>query len=238
MASGVSGLGAMRSTVKTGSSCLPLRSKISSRLRCSAAAWITGNNACPGVRSTMAKRFSPASSRRLVIVCTTTAPHMRSGMRMRLTRKDLVRTAAWYSRAAMTRILCTVVLLFVRAGDADKDVVQRWAGQLEMADFAPAHQRGQYVLGVRTARQAQFLPAAEVRNLDDAGQITEWTLAVVKPNLERVVAVRILDRFECSIKDFLTFVDHENEVAHLLGHVHIMSRENDGRPGALDIQHR
>src|SRR5947208_1605194 len=98
---------------------------------------MTANSPGFGVRSTMAKRFSPVSSNRLVIVCTTTAPPISTGIRIRLTRNDFVRTAAWYSRAAMTRILCTVVLLLVGAGDANKDVVQRRARQLEMTDLAP-----------------------------------------------------------------------------------------------------
>src|SRR6266852_71844 len=134
----------------------------------------------------MAKRFSPASSSRLVIVCTTTAPPMRSGMRMRLTRKDFVRTAAWYSRAAMTRILCTSALLFVGAGNTDKDVSKRWPRQLEMTDLSASHQGRQDLLGVRALRQAKFLRVAEVGDLEHAGQLGQRTVTAVEPNLERV----------------------------------------------------
>src|SRR5262245_22402926 len=100
---------------------------------------------------------------------TRTLPPIIRGMMIRLMRNVLVRTAARYSRRAMTSILYTAVLLpgggrpvGVGAGDAHEDVVQRRPGQLEVVHLAALHQPGQQPLGVGAGQQPQFLPAAEV----------------------------------------------------------------------------
>ena len=81
-----------------------------------------------------------------------------------------VRTAALYSRAAMTNILRMAIVLH-RTSDADEDVVQRRPRQLEMTHRAAAHQLHQQRLRIGAALHAQFLPAAEVGHLLDAGQV-------------------------------------------------------------------
>src|SRR5882672_4341827 len=98
-------------------------------------------------------------------------PPMSSGMSTRLMINALVRTTAWYSRAAMVSILRTGALLQFGGGDADEYVVQRRPGQLKVPDLAARHQRCQQLLCVGVTGEAEFLEPAEIRHLDDAWQI-------------------------------------------------------------------
>ena len=45
----------------------------------------------------------------------------------------------------------------------------------------------------------------------------------------RVAAVGVLDRLERAVEDLAALVDHEDEVAHLLGDGHVVRREDDRR---------
>src|SRR5947199_169860 len=96
-------------------------------------------------------------------------PPMSSGMSTRLTMNDLVRTTALYSRAAMVSILRTATLLRFGGGNADKNVLQRRPGQLEMAHPAALQERRQHGLRIDVAGEAKFLQPAEIRYLDHAG---------------------------------------------------------------------
>src|SRR5260370_8439748 len=87
---------------------------------------------------------------------------IRIGTINKLTINALLRTAARYSRAAMTSILRMVILLWFRRGDAHEDFVQRWLGHLKMADLASLHQIAQNLLRIRIATQPQFLTAAKI----------------------------------------------------------------------------
>src|SRR5262245_16668726 len=103
----------------------------------------------------MAKRFSVMSTWFLSRRCMTKPPPMRMGRSSRLIRNDLARTAALYSRAAMTRILRMDLFLHVRRGDANKNVVQRRPGQLEVPNRPTLHQHIQDLLRVRVRLQTQ-----------------------------------------------------------------------------------
>src|SRR5207302_3383117 len=98
-------------------------------------------------------------------------PLMSTGIRMMPMRNDFDKTAARYSRAAMTSILRMGVLLRVRPGDANEDVVQGGPGQLEVAHLAAARQEGEQRLGVGARREAQLLEAAKIANRLDAGEL-------------------------------------------------------------------
>src|SRR5262245_4334688 len=145
--------------------------------------------------------------------CSTRLPSIITGMMTRLMMKVLVRTAAWYSRTAMTSILRMVGL---RVGDAHEDVVQGWPGQLEMMDGAAGQKCGQELVGVAARIDAQFLPIAEVHDTGHAGQIPQRRVVAVQPDTHGIRSVSILDGFQCAVQDFLALVDHEDEIAHFL----------------------
>src|SRR5581483_558089 len=155
-------------------------------------------------------------------------PLISTGMIISVTRNALVRTAARYSRTATTNILRMVVLLRVRSGDADEDVVQRWLANLEVPQAAALHQMGQDCLRVRLGGQPQFLIAAKVRYFDDTGKIVQCR-RTVQMYAQSITSVGILDRLQCAVENLTALVDHENEIAQLLGHAHIVSRKHDGR---------
>src|SRR5438034_7393325 len=104
-----------------------------------------------------ATRFSVTSSSCLNTICMRKLPPMSTGIRTRLIRNARVRTAARYSRAAMTSTLRMLALLAFRTGDAHEDVVQRRPRQLEMPHRAALHQRRQQLLRIGAAIEAQFL---------------------------------------------------------------------------------
>src|SRR6266542_3975730 len=176
----------------------------------------------------------------------TMLPPIMSGISKRPIRNVLVRTAALYSRTATTIILRmlfalaggsrgTVTERLGRAGDTHEDVVQRGARQLEVAHSAALRQGRQDALRVGTWVKTQLLEFAEVSHLGHARQSAE-----VRPTLQadahRVGAVGVLDRIQGTVEDFLPLVNHENEVAHLLGDGHVMRREDDGRPVAAKVE--
>src|SRR5262249_5216463 len=101
----------------------------------------------------------------------TTLPPKRTGMTTRVMTNVLVRTTAKYSRTATTSILRMELILcrVVRLSDADEDVVQGRLTYLEVAHSTALHEIAQKGLSVRLRREAQFLPAAKVRNLNNAG---------------------------------------------------------------------
>src|SRR6516225_1979356 len=107
------------------------------------------------------------------MACTTRPPPIMMGRINRLMRNALVLTAAWYSRAAITSVLRMADVPCLRIRDADKDVVQRRPGQLEVADLAAGHQVRQQPLRVTATLQAQLLPAAEIGRLDNPRQVIE-----------------------------------------------------------------
>src|SRR5215471_18177187 len=96
--------------------------------------------------------------------CTAALPSSSNGMKTRLTRNALVRTAARYSRTAMTQVLRIGTLSLLGPGDADEDLLECGPGHLEVAHPAALQQQGQQTLRVGVAFQAQLLPAAEVRH--------------------------------------------------------------------------
>src|SRR5438445_8082432 len=180
-----------------------------------------------GVRSKTANFFSVLSSSFLTSNWMPTLTPMRSGIRTRLTMNDLVRTAARYSRTAMTMTLRMGDLLGVGAGDADEDIVQRRTGQLEMAHPAATHEPGQNLLRVSPPVQPQLLPATEIRHLGNAGQFGQRVTAL-DANPQGVVAVIVLNRFERPVQDLLASEDHENEITHLFRHRHVVRGEDEG----------
>src|SRR5690349_10365067 len=123
----------------------------------------------------------------------TTLPPISRGRHSRLMRNDLVRTAARYSRAAITSILRIAWPPGPQPGDADEDVVQGRPGQLEVPYPAAGRQGRQDLLRVGPPLQAEFLQVAEVGDLDDARQALQGIPAAVQAYPDRVPAVGLLD---------------------------------------------
>src|SRR5207244_4122060 len=206
--------GSTRSTTKVGLVCLWVSgSKVLAALRRWAAFSKAAKMCSPEVRSMTAKRFSPVSSIFLKMICRTTLLPMSSGMSVRLTRNDLVRTAARYSRTAMTIVLRMMALLgFLhlpltlafspqrergvgRAGDADKNVVQRWVRHLKMANRATRHQGRQHRLRIRSPLQTKLLSAAEVHDFGYTREsVPVYHSVLFQAHPDRVAALGLLDR--------------------------------------------
>src|SRR5438105_5017506 len=119
-----------------------------------------------------------------------------SGRNTTLMINALVRTAARYSRTAMTTILRMAVLHRFRPRDPDKNFLQGRVGQLEVEDPSPPDQGGQDFLGIGAPLQAQLLQPAEIRDLDDPRHIGQVRIAAVEPYPHRVAAVGLLDRLQ------------------------------------------
>src|SRR5262249_33086768 len=116
-----------------------------------AAACKAGRMTAPRVRSRTAMCLTSVGGLSLTMAWTAMLPPIMTGISTREIRNALVRTAALYSRAAMTRTLRTGHLAgrgVLGGGDADEDVVQRRPGQLEVAAPAALHQPAQQLLRV------------------------------------------------------------------------------------------
>src|SRR4051794_30528035 len=123
-------------------------------------------------------------------------PPIIKGMISRPTRKALVRTAAKYSRAAMTRILCTVALpgvalrcTAIHPGDPDENVLQGGSGQFKVVDPTSVQKQSQDLLGVGSGSQTQFLPTAKVGGLHHAGKVGQRDGRLFEVNPYRIVPV-------------------------------------------------
>src|SRR5262249_50185146 len=162
-------------------------------------------------------------------------PPIRSGINTREMMNALVRTAARYSRTAMTSTLRMVILPGVRRGDTDEDILQRGTSQLEVAHFAAPDQRRQHLLRIGSPLKAQLAEPAEIRHLGDAGEAVERRL-LFQATPKSIAAVGVLNRFERAVEGLAALMDHEDEVAHLLGHGHVMGGEEDGRSFLLEIE--
>src|SRR5581483_980281 len=162
----------------------------------------------------------------------------RTGTSTRLMTNALLLTAALYSRAATAHTLGSMALapLVLGPRDADEDFLQRRPGQLEVPHRPAAHQRGQDALRVGARRQPQLLQLAEVGDALHPRQPLQAG-AALQPDADGVAAVLVLDRLQGAVEDLLAAVDHEDEVAHLLGHAHVMGREDDGGPAFAQIQY-
>src|SRR5262245_1995752 len=117
-------------------------------------------------------------------------PSIITGMMTRLMMKVLVRTAARYSRTAMTSILRMGRL---RVGNAHEDIVQGRMGQFEMVDRAAGHEGGQKLVGIAARMDAQLLPVAEIHDVCHAGQADQVRAVAVQPDAHRVGSVGLLD---------------------------------------------
>src|SRR5438270_14042721 len=139
------------------------------RLRNSRAASRAGLIRWPGVRSTTSTFLVVWSSAFFMSTCRPMlAPHS-TGIMTMLNTNALVRTAAWYSRQAITQTLRMALLRGVGAGNANENLLQRRPGQLEVPNLAAGHERHQHLLGVGPGGQPKFLEPAEVRDLSHAG---------------------------------------------------------------------
>src|SRR3989442_80544 len=106
--------------------------------------------------------------------CAAMLPPIMIGIASKVMRKALDRTAAWYSREATTNILRMRQLPHGGSRNAQEDVVQRRARDLEVPHPAALHQRGEHGLRIGVARDAQFLQPAvivHVFHARDAGKI-------------------------------------------------------------------
>src|SRR5207245_3521503 len=197
----------------------------------------------------MAKRFSPVSSSSFTMRLTMTLPLMSNGTMTKLTMKERVRTAARYSRMAMTINLRMGVRLRFRCCDADEDIVQGRPGQLEVLDLAKPHEVGQHLLGIGVSFQTQLPPAPAIGNLYHARQILPpqpsptsggraGRGAAVQPDPKRISAIGGLNGFQGAVKNLLALVNHEDEVAHFLRDRHVVGGKDNGGSLAAEIQNR
>ena len=121
-------------------------------------------------------------------------------------------------------------------GDPDEDVVQRRPRDLELEDPRPGHEGGEQVLGI--APPPHLLEVPVVVDLLDPVQAVEGVHAGLGPQPDRVVAVDRLDLVERAVEDLAAPEDHEDPVAQPLGDRHVVRREDDGRPGLPQVEHR
>src|SRR5262249_21289264 len=131
----------------------------------------------------MANRFSSISTCLWTIYWITPPALIKTGMSNRPMRNALVRTAAWYSRAAITKTLFMIILLGLGVRDADENIVQGWLGQLEMLHPAPVDQGRQHLLRVGATVEAQLLEPAEVGDLHHPGQVVQGVPVAVQPDV-------------------------------------------------------
>src|SRR5437016_9157413 len=162
---------------------------------------------------------------------------MSSGISVKLTRNDFVRTAARYSRTAMTIVLrMTGLLGFLhlpltlalspqrergvgRRGDANKDVVQGRVGYLKMANRSPRHQGRQHRLRIRASLQAKLLSAAEVHDFGYTREsVPVYRSVLLQADADGVAAVGLLNGLQRSVQNLASFVNHKDGVAHLFRH--------------------
>src|SRR5690242_5975469 len=97
-------------------------------------------------------------------------PPIKAGISSRLIMNALVRTAAVYSRAAMTKSLRMIVPHGVTARDADEDVLERRPGHLEVTHGTAFDEAGEDLLRVGRAVETEFLHVAVVCHLDHPRQ--------------------------------------------------------------------
>src|SRR5262245_48200492 len=112
--------------------------------------------------------------------------------------------------------------------DAHEYLLKGGLRLLEMPHRPPTHQLYEDPLRVGILVQPEFLQVAEVRDLRDSRQVVEVP-RTLDANAQGVASVSVLDVLESSVEDLSTLVDHEDEVAHLFGDVHVVCRENYGR---------
>src|SRR5260370_36575119 len=114
----------------------------------------------PPVRSMTTKCLSLVSRTFLSNTCTRMLPPIITGIITRPMMNALVRTAARYSRTAITNVLRMGGHLRRRLrgpGNAHKDVVESRPRHLKVTHAAALHQLGEQLLRVGVALQAQLL---------------------------------------------------------------------------------
>ena len=111
-------------------------------------------------------------------------------------------------------------------GDADEDVVQRRPGDLEVLDARPRHQRRQQRLRVPAQPHLLQLPVVVDRWSPPAAR---RSIAAPPSTRTRTVSAAVgrLDLVERPVEHLLPLEDHEDAVAHPLGHVHVVRAEDE-----------
>src|SRR5438270_1956478 len=170
------------------------------RLRNSRAASRAGLIRWPGVRSTTSTFLVVWSSAFFMSTCRPMLRPHRTGTMTMLNTNALVRTAAWYSRPAITQTLRMALLRGVGAGNANEDLLERRPGQLEVPDLAAGHEGRQHLLRVGVGREPQLLEPAEVGDLGHARQPVEADPLALDPHPQRVAAVGVLNRLQGAVE--------------------------------------
>src|SRR4029077_16687658 len=115
-------------------------------------------------------------------------PIIKGNMRT-LMRKDLVRTAALYSRLAMTNTLRMAIVLLGGARNADEDVLQRRSDQFEMANRSPGHQFGKSFLRIGCRRTPQFLKAPKIRHVRHSRNASKVHQSAIQTDPNGIAAI-------------------------------------------------
>ena len=139
-------------------------------------------------------------------------------------REDLThRAVSWASSTALGRAMRTKISW------SDGRVISKCCTR------ARADQRRQQRLRVGAAHLLQL---AVVVDAGHPRQRPQHRGAAVHPHADRVGAVGGLDLVQRPVEHLLPLVNHEDAVAHPLGHAHVVGAEDDGRAGAADVEHR
>src|SRR5208282_4813481 len=136
--------------------------------------------------------------------------------------KPFVFTRVTYSRLTISQILRM-------GGFLDEDVVERRLEQLETVDLRARFDcRFQNLLRIGARFQLGFHSAAEPVDAGDGGIVQEGVRAR-ELDVDRVLAVGLLDGAEFAIQNVPALVDQADGVAHFLDLLHAVRREDDRR---------
>ena len=107
-----------------------------------------------------------------------------------------------------------------------------------MSHLTAGHEQAEQALRVGALVEAKLLQVPMVGDPGNSRQVIERPAISFKLHAQRVAAVGVLDGVERAIEHFSALVDHEDEIAHLLGHGHVVRRKDYRGPGLFEIEHR
>ena len=111
--------------------------------------------------------------------------------------------------------------------------MERGLRDLEVAD---GRARGEVAQEGLRVGVAELLRLAKIAHQLDAGEAAEEFHTAVAAHADGVLAVAALDVGERAVEDFVAPVNHEDEVAHRLGHRHVVRAEDDGGAGGAEFE--
>ena len=172
-------------------------------------------------------------------------PAISTGISTSEMRKALLRTLARYSRRAMAQVLRIGAppsprvgrRVGLRAGDAHEDVVQVRAAPPRSARPAPGSTSARRMdCGSQPGSSRSSCRRPKSLTRATPGSRSKATVAARDAHLDRVGGVALLDGVERAVEHLAPAVDHQDEVAHPLGHLHVVGGKQDGGPLAAELE--